>query len=148
MFFKKKHQAFHFTKKTPRHRGFPENFAKFFITTFDFGKPSPWKFLWSVNFPKIDPPQKFTGCCLSVPKKCPYWEFFWSVFSHIRTEYGDLQSKKHRIRTLFTECLNYRTSLQSAFTCSKLTCLKVCNMFKFNNKDTRTTSFAFWCLCC
>ena len=23
-------------------------------------------------------------------EKCPYSEFFWSVFSHIRTEYGDL----------------------------------------------------------
>ena len=22
-------------------------------------------------------------------EKCPYSEFFWSVFSHIQTEYGD-----------------------------------------------------------
>ena len=26
-------------------------------------------------------------------KKCPYSEFFWSVFSRIRVEYGDLRSK-------------------------------------------------------
>ena len=26
-------------------------------------------------------------------EKCPYLAFFWSVFSHIRTEYGDLFCK-------------------------------------------------------
>ena len=26
----------------------------------------------------------------SLCKKCPYSEFFWSVFSHIRTEYGEI----------------------------------------------------------
>ena len=26
-------------------------------------------------------------------EKCPYSEFFWSVFSRIRTECGDLRSK-------------------------------------------------------
>ena len=25
----------------------------------------------------------------SLREKCPYSEFFWSVFSHIRTEYGE-----------------------------------------------------------
>ena len=30
---------------------------------------------------------------ITLRKKCPYLEFFWSVFSHTRTEYGDLQSK-------------------------------------------------------
>ena len=29
-------------------------------------------------------------------EKCPYWKFFWSVFSHILT-------RKLRIRTLFTQ---------------------------------------------
>ena len=29
----------------------------------------------------------------SLCKKCPNTELFWSVFSCIRTEYGDLQSK-------------------------------------------------------
>ena len=30
---------------------------------------------------------------LSQNKKCPYSEYFWSTFSRIWTEYGDLQSK-------------------------------------------------------
>ena len=34
-------------------------------------------------------------------EKSPYSEFFWSVFSHIRTEYG---RKRLRIQTLFTQC--------------------------------------------
>ena len=48
------------------------------------------------------------------------WSFFWSVFSRIRTEYGEIRNispysvqmrestdqKKPRIRTLFTECFN------------------------------------------
>ena len=29
---------------------------------------------------------------LVLREKCPYWEFFWSVFSRVRTEYGDIQS--------------------------------------------------------
>ena len=28
----------------------------------------------------------------TLDKKCPYWEFFWSVFSRIRTEYKDIYS--------------------------------------------------------
>ena len=28
----------------------------------------------------------------SLPKKCPYSELFWSVFSRIRTEYGEIRS--------------------------------------------------------
>ena len=27
----------------------------------------------------------------SLRKKCPYSELFWSVFSHIRTEYGEIR---------------------------------------------------------
>ena len=50
-------------------------------------------------------------------EKCPYLKFFWSVFSRIRTEYGEIRSisvfspnagkygpEKLRIWTLFTEC--------------------------------------------
>ena len=51
---------------------------------------------------------------LALREKCPITEFFWSVFSRIRTEYGDLRSKfvqmrentdqkKFRIWTLFTQ---------------------------------------------
>ena len=29
---------------------------------------------------------------MSLRKKCPYWELFWSVFSRIRTEYGEIRS--------------------------------------------------------
>ena len=29
----------------------------------------------------------------SLREKCPYSELFWSVFSRIQTEYGELQSK-------------------------------------------------------
>ena len=28
---------------------------------------------------------------LSLRKKCPYAELFWSLFSRIRTEYGEIQ---------------------------------------------------------
>ena len=31
---------------------------------------------------------------LPVSKKCPYSEFFWSVFSRIRTEYGERRENK------------------------------------------------------
>ena len=27
---------------------------------------------------------------LTLREKCPYWKFFWSVFSRIRTEYGEI----------------------------------------------------------
>ena len=38
---------------------------------------------------------KFTTSSLCVKrlnKKCPYSEFFWSIFSRIRTEYGEIRS--------------------------------------------------------
>ena len=37
---------------------------------------------------------------MTLHKKCPYSELFWSVFSHIWTEYGP---EKLQIRTLFTQ---------------------------------------------
>ena len=27
---------------------------------------------------------------ISLREKCPYWKLFWSVFSHIRTKYGEI----------------------------------------------------------
>ena len=33
---------------------------------------------------------KFVPTQLSLREKCSYLEFFWSVFSHIRTEYGEI----------------------------------------------------------
>ena len=39
-----------------------------------------------------------------LPEKCPYSEFFWSVFSRIRTAYGQVRygPEKLQIQTLFT----------------------------------------------
>ena len=33
---------------------------------------------------------------ITLRKKCPYSEFFWSVFSHIQTEYGESECGKIR----------------------------------------------------
>ena len=45
----------------------------------------------------------FFELCISLREKCPYSDFFWSVFSRIRTEYGEYilrnQSKCGKIRT-------------------------------------------------
>ena len=55
---------------------------------------------------------------MELREKCPNTEFFWSLFSHIRTEYGELLSispysvrmrentdqKNFCIWTLFTQC--------------------------------------------
>ena len=34
----------------------------------------------------------WTTSCQSLREKCPYSEFFWSAFPHIRTEYGQIRS--------------------------------------------------------
>ena len=47
---------------------------------------------------------------LALHEKCPYSEFFWSVFFRIRIEYGEIQStsaekyglEEVQLRTLFT----------------------------------------------
>ena len=55
---------------------------------------------------------------IALCEKCPNTEFFWSVFSHIQTEYGEIlhispysvrmqknkDQKELRIWTLFTQC--------------------------------------------
>ena len=35
-------------------------------------------------------------------KKCPYSEFFWSVFPHIRTKYGDIRSIESKSGKIWT----------------------------------------------
>ena len=46
---------------------------------------------------------------LTLPEKCPYSEFFWSVFSRIQTEYREMrvslriQSEYGKIRTRKTQ---------------------------------------------
>ena len=55
---------------------------------------------------------------LSLREKCQYLEFFQSVFSRIRTEYGP---EKLRIRTPFTQCIQFSKTLRfSKVTASKL----------------------------
>ena len=53
-------------------------------------------------------PKKVFSRKMALPEKCPYSEFFWSVFSHIRTEFSPNAEKygpeKLRIRTLFMQC--------------------------------------------
>ena len=38
---------------------------------------------------------------ISLREKCPYLENFWSVFSRIWTEYGEIQSRKPRNMDIF-----------------------------------------------
>ena len=58
--------------------------------------------------------------CISLRENCPYSEFFWSAFSRIRTEYGNLlckspysvlmwenaDQKKSKYGYLFTQCIS------------------------------------------
>ena len=44
---------------------------------------------------------------LSLREKCPYSEFYWHLFSRIRTEYGP---EKLQIQTFFTQCILYTTN--------------------------------------
>ena len=48
---------------------------------------------------------------MTLREKCTYEEFFWSVFSRIRTEYGDLRSK-------IQENTNQKISENGQFLCS------------------------------
>ena len=38
--------------------------------------------------------QNFSSDILSLRKNCPYSEFFWSVFFRIRTEIGEIRTRK------------------------------------------------------
>ena len=40
-------------------------------------------------------------------KKCPYSELFWSAFSSIRTEYGEIQSMYFYV-TVYNEIFTWR----------------------------------------
>ena len=41
-------------------------------------------------FRKMNPECDFTSLKWTLPKMCPYSELFWSVFSRVRTEYGEI----------------------------------------------------------
>ena len=53
--------------------------------------------------------------CFTLCEKFPYSEFFWSVFSLIRTEYGKIlpKTEKLQIRTLFTQSYQVAFHLHS-----------------------------------
>ena len=65
---------------------------------------------------------------ISQGKKCPYLEFFWSVFSVFELNTGDTEylsvfspnagkygPEKLRIRTLFTQCIVWGQKIQSLY---------------------------------
>ena len=72
-------------------------------------------------------------------KKCPYLELFWSVFSRIRTEYGEILSispysvqmwgntdqKKPRIWTPFTQCEPFWSLIKPKNSLQESTVLRV-----------------------
>ena len=53
------------------------------------------------NTTKKIPRSAFAKKLIALREKCLYSEYFWSVFSRIRTEY---EPEKLRIRTLFAQC--------------------------------------------
>ena len=77
---------------------------------------------------------------VSLPERCPYLEFFWSVFSDIRAEYGEIfgpNAKKYgpeklRIRTLLTHCLALVVVMDSRYkTKDELLMLTILDAEKF-----------------
>ena len=64
----------------------------------------------------------FISCSASLTvftlhKKCPYSELFWSAFSHIRTEYGEIRMWKNteKMRTRITPNTDTLRSVNSWF---------------------------------
>ena len=73
------------------------NFFFFFWVVGEFGKSNDHNVFGQKKLLKYMSP--------SVHKKCPYSEFFWSVF---RPNVGKYRPDKLRVWTLFTQCLYYR----------------------------------------
>ena len=48
----------------------------------------------------------------SLREKCPYLELFWPVFSHIRTEYGEIQSIFAHLDWIRTEYFPYSVQMR------------------------------------
>ena len=59
---------------------------KHFAHIINNGFPSSCRYMYCFSVTAFVP-------CRSLHYKCRYLEFFWSVFSCIRSEYGNLQSK-------------------------------------------------------
>ena len=55
----------------------------------------------------------------SLRKKCPYSEFFWSLFSHIRTDYGEIL-RISPYSVLMRENTDQKNSVFGHFSCSAL----------------------------
>ena len=53
------------------------------------------------------------NCDIPRPKLCPYSELFWSAYSRIRTEYGEIQNIEvfRRIGSIQSECGKIRTRI-------------------------------------
>ena len=74
---------------------------------------------------------------LALSEKCTYSEFFWSLFSRNRTEYGP---EKLRIRLLFTECdLRWSHSVNTVSEYGMSCVLR--NFAKFTGKHQRQSLF-------
>ena len=88
--------------------------SEFLIIVFPVRKKTTFKDVY-VNIPRLENKyQDGPAYIISIAKKCPYSECFWSVFSRVRNEYGDLQSKSphsvqmrenldQKIRTFFLQ---------------------------------------------
>ena len=66
---------------------------------------------------------------LPLHEKSPYSEFFWSVFSRIRTKYGEIQSMSPYLVRL-RENTNQKNSEYGRFPCSVLYAKKI-SLFEF-----------------
>ena len=59
--------------------------------------------IWCINNRYVHIPTFWKSCsficqCFSLCEKCPYSELFWSAFSRIRTEYGEIRRSKQLIQ--------------------------------------------------
>ena len=90
-------------------------------------------------------------------EKCPYPEFFWSLFSHFRAEYEKIRTKKTPNTITFQSVT--KSSIFSIYASpagiymfkvynrNTRTRCEICS--KLRTKDTRATPVAsFWCLYC
>ena len=78
-------------------------------------------------------------------KKCSYSEFFWSVFSHIRTEYRDLRNKSlHSVREK-TDQKNseYRHFVRSALQWEVRALPILCRINKFSKPLSKIDKLTF-----
>ena len=69
----------------------------------------------------------------TLPEKCPYSELFWSAFSRIWTEYGEIRSVfpySGRMR----ENANQSNSEYGHFLCSAIYCFRVSLIYIFHLK--------------